>query len=127
MQLINKQFDKSPTPFLQKSKSEMLIASKNEWHVIAKVDVAYFQADGNYTKLFKKDKSLFLTSKTLKFFSELLGSRFLRVHQSFLVNPIYISSFSQSLDYLTLLSGEKIPISRSKRKLVRTFMKKVYD
>jgi two-component system LytT family response regulator len=105
----------------------MLIASKNEWHVVAKVDVAYFQADGNYTKLFMKDKSLLLTSKTLKHFSELLGIRFLRVHQSFLVNPIYISSFNQSLDQLTLRSGEQIPISRSKRKLVRAFMNRYYD
>lgn len=127
MHLINKQIDTSASSILKKSKTKILIASKSSWHVIDKNEIAFFQADCNYTKLFIGKDSQLLTSKTLKYFNELLGSRFLRVHQSFLVNPIFISSFHKSMEFLTLKNGEEIPISRSRRKLVREFMRNYYD
>lgn len=54
-------------------------------------DIIRCKSDNNYTTFCFKNKEKLLVSKTLKFYADLLKeSRFLRVHQSRLINTKYI-------------------------------------
>jgi two-component system LytT family response regulator len=62
-----------------------------------------------------------LVSKSLKEYADLLHPNgFVRTHQSHLVNPKYVKSWlKEDGGILLLMSGEKIPISRPNRNMVK--------
>ena len=88
------------------------------------VDINYLKADANYCSLFLKDGSKLVVSKPLKHFSDILQDHgFLRVHQSYLINSIYIKSYRKGAGgNLILKDGTVIPISRSYKNNVNEFM-----
>ncbi len=86
-------------------------------------DVSYCQAEGNYCSVALLSGKSVLLSKTLKWVeAHLPADRFIRVHASFLVSAIEVTS--QKGDCLWLESGTKIPMSRSKRKEVLNRLKR---
>ncbi|MDX1651074.1 MAG: response regulator transcription factor [Brumimicrobium sp.] len=78
---------------------------------IAFEDISYLEADGSYTKIITPDKS-FLTRKTLKEISAELGSQFIRIHRSFIVNKYKITSRKASSVFI---GHKELKISRSFR------------
>ena len=88
------------------------------------VDINYLKADANYCSLFLKDGSKLVVSKPLKHFSDILQDHgFLRVHQSYLINSIYIKSYRKGAGgNLILKDGTVVPISRSYKNNVNEFM-----
>lgn len=82
--------------------------------------ILYCQSQSNYTYLFLKDGSKMLVSKTLKEIEFTLKKfYFIRVHQSYLINPNFMRKFSRrDGGYLIMENEDHIPISRSKRSLV---------
>jgi len=62
-----------------------------------------------------------LVSKSLKEYADLLRPNgFLRTHQSRLVNPKYVKSWlKEDGGTLLLMSGEKIPISKPNKGIVK--------
>jgi two-component system LytT family response regulator len=73
----------------------------------------------------KNDKPLYL-AKTLKYIEALLpGNRFLKIHQSHLVNKSCIRRFIKSEGkYLILKNGKAVPVSRSNGKLIEQYLLK---
>lgn len=80
-------------------------------------DIIYCQADGNYTKLFLKNKQTHLISKNLKDFESLLAtSGFCRVHHSSLINMKHIQKYVKGEGgYVILTDNYHVDISRRKK------------
>ncbi len=80
-------------------------------------DIIRCKADNNYTTFYLQDKSKILVSKTLKYYSDILKEvNFLRVHQSHLVNKLFIKEFIKADGgYLMLHDSSNIPVSARKK------------
>lgn len=78
------------------------------------------QGDGNYSKVFFNDKTNLLIAKTLKEFVEILpNDKFLRVHQSHIINIDYIKAYKNGRGgSLEMMNGDEITVARSKKKEV---------
>lgn len=79
--------------------------------------IIYCQGDNNYTHVHRKAATKMLISRTLKSVEEMLVPfGFVRVHNSYLVNPNHIVRFVRNDGgYLIMSDDARIPISRSRR------------
>lgn len=90
--------------------------------VMRQRDIYMIEAQRDYVKIYSKDK-IFESSQSLKVFAEQLDKRiFILVHRSYLVNMMYIYDICN--DYLELVDGKRVPVSRRKSAEVR---QKVFD
>lgn len=99
-------------------KIKLPIASGIKW--IEVKDIVRCESDSNYTKIFVNDHtSAYLLAKTLKVVeNEIINSnRFLRVHQSHLINLDYISDEKIQNNFIVMYNGDKIPVSRANKNL----------
>jgi len=81
------------------------------------------EADSNYTLIHLADKASIVATKSLKEFDELLSPfRFLRVHQSHLINLNKFEKYSRNKDtsggHVILTNGDIVEVSRSKKKVL---------
>ena len=89
-------------------------------------DIMRCVADNTYTFFFLSNGDKILISKPLKEYSDLLKPHgFVRAHQSHLVNPKFVKSWLKE-DGGTLLmdSGDKIPVSKPNREMVKEVLGK---
>lgn len=107
----------------QEDKTEKIILkTKEDIFRIKSSDLLYCEADGNYTRIHVLKEKPILLSKTLKKIEELLSRYgFIRVHQSFLVNPKHIKSLHKTT--LLLSNGDEVRVSRRKKAEVLEFLK----
>ena len=131
-QAISKLMLKKPGPEMG-SKMETLLgnltnASKricvpvvNGLVVIRVEDIIRCQSEINYTTIFMKDKQKLTVARVLKEFEEMLSDYlFFRVHNSHLVNLMYVKAYSKSRGSVTLNDGTEIEVStRRKDDLVK--------
>lgn len=92
---------------------EPFIPIKNHENTYVKMylsDILYLEADKNYTYLYTLEKKIALKKSLLSLVSELNG-QFIRIHKSFMVNKIHISSWNS--DMLILSNQTNIPIGRT--------------
>ncbi|MDX1477275.1 MAG: LytTR family DNA-binding domain-containing protein [Saprospiraceae bacterium] len=90
-------------------------------------EITHCAADNNYTVFHLETGKRFVASKTLKDYDTLLGDyHFLRVHQSYLVNPAFIKQYTQK-GLLELKDGTTIPVSRRKHHWVNHRLKEMYS
>jgi len=95
--------------------SRMVLSTLESLQVIQLKDIIYCQSEGGYTWFFLFNGEKILISKPLKFYEELLPEEwFLRPHQSYLVNIIYVDKYLKAGD-LVLKNKTEIPVS-SRRK-----------
>ncbi len=82
--------------------------------------IIYCQSESNYTTFYLEGGTKILVSKTLKEAERVLENFFfIRVHQSYLVNPNFMKKFSRrDGGYLEMKNGAILPISRAKREMV---------
>lgn len=80
-------------------------------------DIIRCEADVNYTQIFLRDKQKITVAKTLKEFEELLTEYdFFRVHNSHLVNLVYVKEYSKGKGgYVTLTDNSEIEVSDRKK------------
>ncbi|TNE53778.1 MAG: response regulator transcription factor [Bacteroidetes bacterium] len=85
------------------------------------------QSDGNYTQLFFENGQKMLSSKTLKYFQDLLQEyRFERVHNSHLVNLQHIKRYlNQDGGVLQMSDGSQVPISQRKKSQVLAVLERL--
>ncbi|MEZ4893797.1 MAG: LytTR family DNA-binding domain-containing protein [Saprospiraceae bacterium] len=102
----------------QKTNVERIALSTGDGLVFVQTkDIAYCQAESNYTNVVMADNRKMLVAKTLKEIDETLsGKDFFRVHNSYLVNINHISRFVRGDGgYILMPDNTQITISRSKR------------
>ncbi len=80
-------------------------------------DIIYCKSSGNYSEIYFKDHKTEILSKKLKEVEALFhNDTFFRVHNSYLVNLIYIKEFIKSDgQYVVLDDGTTVPVSRTKK------------
>ena len=113
------------------------ISTKNKNLFIAREDILYCQASGNYTRIFVRSHAHSFTSdkgeefefgmdqldshllsKTLKQTAQLIDDpSFIRCHQSFLVNSNYVTAHTGT--EIVLINRKKIPIARRRKHAVQ--------
>lgn len=111
---------------LESSKNSKLkepyIAIKNHENVYVKVylnDILYLEADKNYTYLYTLGKKIALKRTLLSLISD-LNTQFIRIHKSFIVNKIHVTSWNS--ETVTLTNQSNIPIGR---KFLNDFLKEI--
>ncbi len=95
---------------------KMIIPASHGFNVLFIDDIIRLEADGCYTTLIIKDMKNRIVSRTLKDFENTLPKEtFLRIHKSHLINLKHIKVYSNiSGNYVTMIDGSKIEISRRK-------------
>lgn len=80
-------------------------------------EILYCEADGSYALIHLIDNKKILQSKSLKQVEAMLeGHRFLRIHQSYLINLNHIKRYLRGQGGAVILSGGKeLPVSRAKK------------
>jgi two-component system LytT family response regulator len=101
----------------EKKEHKLLINSKEKMETILIEDICYLKSDSNYTNIFLINGEKKVVSKTLRDFelqlSE-LSDKFMRVHQSYLVNLKEILKYvPEASGNLILKNGSVIPVSKS--------------
>ena len=113
----------------QKPKNEPA-SHKNQTSLVLKVgrdkakfklsDIEYFEAYGNYVKLWSKthegtDVAMTLVNSTLKqILQELPSESFIQIHKSFVINKRHVCG--QGTDNVKLTSGESLKVGKSFKK-----------
>ncbi len=80
-------------------------------------DIIRLESDGNYTKIFMKNKTTLTISKTLKVYDEILSRKgFIRIHASHLINIRELKSYYKGAGgYVVMSDGARIDVSKSKK------------
>ena len=106
---------------------KIAISTESGFEFIKYNTIIYLEAQSNYTKFYLTNNSSLTTSKTLKYFEEILpSSLFFRVHKSYLVNLNFIKRFTKGDEQIIeLITGHKLPVSiRKKDEFINTFTNK---
>lgn len=99
------------------SKKRIIIHSIDKIDVIKHDDLMYISSSGKYSTFFTSDKRKVTSSLNIgNHLSNLSEDRFIRIHNSFIVNIDYIQSVLKGENWSVLLDDKtEIPVSRRKR------------
>jgi len=97
--------------------NKVVFSTSDGLEIVDTNTISRCQSDNNYTNVYMQNNNKLFLSKTLKEVEMMLeSSKFLRVHQSHLVNIDYVKKFVKSDGgYLQMKNGEQISVSKSKR------------
>lgn len=99
------------------------VKSGQKIHVILIPQIIYIQSEGDYVKIFTTEGK-YLKEETMKYFQEHLPEKlFVRVHRSYIVNIEMIQRievFEKNNQLITLKNGEKVKVSTTGYKLLKT-------
>ena len=116
--------------YIQKPNHDKKIAlhTQTQNYIVSLKDIVRCESDTNYTRVFLKNEKVILVSKTLKSFDELLHTDgFERIHQSHLVNILYIKTYHKKSGLLELTNGHQLPIATRKREYVNRVLEKIVE
>jgi two-component system LytT family response regulator len=74
-------------------------------------EIVYLQGDGNYTYVYTTQGKRYLISKTMKAIQKILDAGFLRIHKSYMINPMHLLERINP-DKVILNGGKQLPIAR---------------
>lgn len=105
----------------QKTTARIALPTLQETMYVKIVDILRCESSNNYTQFHLYNGEKILVCRTLKEVSEILQPhRFIRTHQSHLVNSEGVKSYlREDGGTLLLTDGVKIPISRQNREMVK--------
>ncbi len=102
----------------------LAIPLKHEIRVISLGSILYLRSDSNYTEIHLTDGSKIVASSTLKNYEAKLNTlQFIRVHNSYIIQKSQISSFLPSENKIILRSSQAIPVSRSRKEGLLSYLK----
>jgi len=109
------------TPHLVKTSAKIAVATSSTTFLITKSNILFCKAEGSYCSITLICGKYILISKPLKTLAAALPkSQFIRTHQSFLANKEQITEVRTSS--VQLFNGDELPVSRSGRKEIETFI-----
>lgn len=91
-------------------------------------EIMYCQSQSNYSVIFLSSDRKITISKTLKEVENTLNNfYFLRVHQSYLINPNFLKKYNKKDGgTLTMQNNEEVPISPKKRELITNLFEAIH-
>lgn len=108
----------------QKKNNDLIKFTTQEFeHFLHKDEILYIKGIQNYAEIYLDNGKKILISKNLKSIEEhLADDRFIRVHQSYLVNGKFIDRYDKKHNFLHLKNDEKISVSiRMKANIFKYF------
>ena len=107
--------------------AKIALPQQQEVRYVSVADIIRCEAQNTYTWFFLSNSDKILVSKPLKDYDELLAPhRFIRCHQTHLVNPAFVKSFlKEDGGGLLLQNGIKIPVSKQKKDYVKEALSKL--
>ena len=103
---------------LRKNSAEFyMVKTASSVKNVALDDILYFESNKRIVILHTKNSEITFYEKLDSIEKELNDKDFIRVHQSFLVNALKIKSVSK--DVVELVSGESLPVSKSRASSVK--------
>lgn len=98
------------------------LKSQEYIEIVSMDDIIYCKSDKSYTTFFLTDKREVLVSKGLKLYENMLARcGFLRCHQSYLVNFLYVKKYYRE-GFLEMTNKEMIPVSIRKKEEVLLYL-----
>jgi two-component system LytT family response regulator len=85
-------------------------------------EVTHLEAASNYTKIHLQSGKLVMISKTLKHCTARFPAHFLRIHQSYLINPGFLQQYNTHDSSIEIDSGQILPVSRACRCVVNQYI-----
>lgn len=103
---------------LKSEKQKIVLRTQQTVHIVNLEDILYCQSEGCYTTFYLKNAKPVIVSKPIKTYEDLLPEEsFLRPHQSFLINRLFVKEYRRS-GVLLLTNDVEIPVSVRKREKV---------
>jgi len=81
-------------------------------------EIVCMESTSNYTTVFLDDERKILVSKSLKELDQQLcttDQRFMRIHQSFIINLDKVSRYLKTSDCIIMCRDQKVPVAKSKK------------
>jgi two-component system LytT family response regulator len=79
-------------------------------------DIIRLEAHGRYTKFYLANKEDILASRTLGDFEETLSeNEFFRIHETHMINLLYIDRFHKGNNYVLLTDKTELPLARRRK------------
>lgn len=119
-QALNTLIDQVPDQFGDR----LALAEGQSYHFVEVADIVHIRGHGSYSDFFFTEDRKLTSSKRLKVYQERLqGKRFVRVHQSYIVNLKYVLQYSKSDGgELLMENGHRIPVSTGYRAEVQRIL-----
>jgi two-component system, LytTR family, response regulator len=109
-----------------KLQDHIALRSQQFVDIVELKEIIYFQGENGCTTVFLSGGRKLVTTRILKEYEELLpDTLFLRTHQSYLINELYIKRYRPKEGILFLKDGTQIPVSFRKREKVDKYFKKL--
>lgn len=104
-----------------KAPAKVALPLRNEVRYIEISNIVRCEATNSYTWFYLANREKILVSKSLKEYDDLFNTQgFIRCHQSHLVNLSFVKSLlREDSGILLMQEGEKIPISKAKKEMVK--------
>lgn len=122
---ISDQFSIAREQYKQPNLSGRLVLHSQDYLEIVEVgEIMFCYSHEGYTTFHMQDGRKILTSKYLKEYEDILPShRFVRVHQSYLVNLAFIERYHKKDDGCVILkNGAEIPVATRRREIVNAYL-----
>jgi len=101
---------------------EFLFKVNRVYKKVNQKDIIYFQVDGKYVDIYIKNRKYSIRS-SIKNILPLLGTGFIRIHASFVLNTSFIVSINTENKVVLLENNKEIPYSRGfKENLLNSFI-----
>lgn len=119
MLLDNKRFETLLYNLRSSFPLKLAISTQEGIEFINTKEIVRIEADGSYCWFYMTNGRKLIVSKYLKDFQELLtGTRFLRIHNSHIINLDFVKRYMRRDTYLVeMKDGSLIPLSKNKKEL----------
>lgn len=103
---------------------KIILKTAESLHVVNMADIVFCEADRNYTTFHMTDRRQIVVSKTLGDYEEMIGSsRFIRTHNSFLVNMDHATRYEKGEGgFIVTSTGNSVPVSIRRKEQVLQYM-----
>lgn len=87
-------------------------------------EAAYVKADESYSILVWANGKKMIKPRPMKYYAASFEAQgWCRIHRSYMVNPVFITSITPDREHIQLHDGTELPISRRKKKTVLKWRK----
>lgn len=94
----------------------LTLASVDGIRFIKMKDIVRLEASGRYTKFYLSNKEVITSSRTIGDFEESLSANeFFRIHETHIINLLYIDRFHKGNNYVLLTDKTELPLARRRK------------
>lgn len=100
-------------------RQQLMLPTQSGFDVVKLNEIIRIQADGNFSLVYLQNGEKKMVCRFLKHFEDILGTPFLRVHRSHIINLNFVKSYTKGNGgFLTMQDDMEIEVSNSYKKCV---------